>query len=123
MDGDPVVIVREKPLPIGKTKEQYEAELKEWQKQELAKIEGDSFAEKIEKGWKDIGNSIGSIFGITPDDEAGDVTGGNVSDGNGNKTDDKPDYTPLLAGGGVVVGVILIGVLISVASKGIKPKV
>jgi hypothetical protein len=32
--------------------------------------------------------------------------------------ENKPDYTPLLAGGGVVVAVILIGVLVSAASKG-----
>lgn len=56
-------------------------------------------------------------FGLSPDDEAGDVTGGNT-----NGKDDKPDYTPLLAGGGVVVAIILVGVLISAANKGVKPK-
>jgi hypothetical protein len=117
MDGEPIVMP--KPSPIGKTQAQYQAELKEWaeakQKDAVAEIEDDSFIETIKKGWEDIGNSIGSIFGITPDDEAGDVTGG---DTNGSGEDDKPDYTPLLAGGGIVVAVILIGVLVSAASKG-----
>lgn len=114
MDGEPIVIP--KPSPIGKTQAQYQAELKEWaeasQKDAVAEIEDDSFIEKIKKGWQDI-------FGVTPDDEAGDVTGGDI---NGSGEGDKPNYTPLLAGGGVVVAIILVGVLVSVANKGIKPK-
>jgi hypothetical protein len=58
-------------------------------------------------------------FGLSPDDEAGDVTGGET---NGSGEGDKPNYTPLLAGGGVVVAIILVGVLISAANKGVKPK-
>ena len=121
MDGEPIVIP--KPSPIGKTQAQYQAELKEWaeakQKDAVAEIEDDSFIETIKKGWEDIGNSIGSIFGVSPDDEAGDVTGGDI---NGSGEDDKPNYTPLLAGGGVVVAIILVGVLVSAANKGVKPK-
>jgi len=55
-------------------------------------------------------------FGLSPDDDA---TGGET---NGSGEDNKPNYTPLLAGGGVVVAIILVGVLVSAANKGVKPK-
>jgi hypothetical protein len=68
---------------------------------------------------KNFFDKIGDFFGISPDDDAGnvmgDVTGGET---NGSGENDKPNYTPLLAGGGIVVAVILIGVLVSAASKG-----
>ena len=48
----------------------------------------------------------------------GGSTPPDVDSGSGGEPENKPDYTPLLAGGGVVVAVILIGVLVSAASKG-----
>ena len=48
----------------------------------------------------------------------GGSTPPDVDSGSGGEPENKPDYTPLLAGGGVVVALILIGVLVSAASKG-----
>jgi hypothetical protein len=79
----------------------------------------EDLAKETSETEKNFFDKIGDFFGISPDDEAGDVTGGNI---NGSGEDDKPNYTPLLAGGGVVVAIILVGVLISAANKGVKPK-
>ena len=48
----------------------------------------------------------------------GGSTPPDVDSGSGGEPENKPNYTPLLAGGGIVVAVILIGVLVSAASKG-----
>ena len=77
----------------------------------------EDLAKETSETEKNFFDKIGDFFGISPDDEAGDVTGGET-----NGKDDKPDYTPLLAGGGVVVAIILVGVLVSAANKGVKPK-
>ncbi len=87
----------------------------------FGKKDEETFFEKmganIESGFRDIGKAIG----LVPDDEDNNTDGGGGGGGGGNgdeKPENKPDYTPLLAGGGVVVAVILIGVLVSAASKG-----
>jgi hypothetical protein len=79
----------------------------------------EDLAKETSETEKNFFDKIGDFFGISPDDEAGDVTGGDI---NGSGEDDKPNYTPLLAGGGVVVAIILVGVLVSAANKGVKPK-
>lgn len=72
-------------------------------KEDLAK-------EPLKDAEKNVLEKIQEFFGISPEDDGG-------SNGD-KKPENKPDYTPLLAGGGVVVAVILIGVLVSAASKG-----
>jgi len=65
----------------------------------------------LKDGEKGLFDKISEFFGISPEDGGGDENGGEIQES-------KPDYTPLLAGGGIVVAVILIGVLVSAASKG-----
>ena len=65
----------------------------------------------LKDGEKGLFDKISEFFGISPEDGGGDENGEN-------NPENKPDYTPLLAGGGIVVAVILIGVLVSAASKG-----
>jgi len=73
---------------------------------------GDLAKDPLKDAEKNVFEKIGEFFGISPEDGGGSGNNGDE------KPENKPDYTPLLAGGGVVVAVILIGVLVSAASKG-----
>jgi len=90
--------------------------LVEIEKGEPVKIDtpssGDLAKDPLKDAEKNVFEKIGEFFGISPEDGGGSVNNGDE------KPENKPDYTPLLAGGGVVVAVILIGVLVSAASKG-----